>query len=103
MSLFWLALAVFLLAPAAAFVYLVVKSVDLWRAFRDYLRSLTHATGELTAKLERLASFEPPDLDQAGEAWARAQRSQRRLRVLTNALGRAQEQLLGFAALYPKK
>jgi hypothetical protein len=103
LSLFWLAVLVFVAAPAAGLAYAAVRGIELWRALKSFLRALGEATADLGERAERLAAYEGPDVDRAAEAFARAQRSRAQLRVLTNAFGRAREQLLGPAALFPKK
>jgi hypothetical protein len=103
LSLVTLALVVGFVAIAASLVPVAIRSYELWRTSRAFLRDLGQANDALTASLDRLSAFEPRGLDRLSTATARLEASRARLTVLTNALGRVRGQWAGLVGLYPKK
>jgi len=101
--LFWLALAVFVLAPAAALVYAVRRALETWRAFKQLgsgagaeLDRISHATAQIEGHLQAAA--------RSGEkleaSLARLAASRRQLSVLTDAFADARTSL---TSAYPRK
>ena len=103
MSLVTLALVVGIVAIAASLVPVGVRSYELWRTSRAFLRVLGQANDALTASLDQLSAYEPRGLDRLSTATARLEASRARLTVLTDALGRVRGQWAGLVGLYPKK
>jgi hypothetical protein len=101
--LFWLALAVFVLAPAAALVFAVRRGLETWRAFKRLgqgagaeLDRIARATAEIELHLQAAArSGEKLDA-----SLSRLSASRRRLNVLTDAFADARASLTGA---YPRK
>src|SRR5918992_832291 len=101
--LFWLALAIFVLAPAAALVFAVRRAFETWRAFKRLgsgawagLDRIARATSEIELHLQAAA--------RSGEkleaSLTRLSASRARLNVLTDALAAARASLTGA---YPRK
>ncbi len=103
MSLVTLALVVGILAIAASLVPVGIRSYELWRTSRAFLRALDQANDALNASLERLSAFEPGGLDRLATATARLEASRARLAILTGAIDRVRGQWAGMLAVYPKK
>jgi hypothetical protein len=103
LSLLALAFLVSLAAVVASIVFLVLRSIALWRAVRGFARALGGELARFADSLERLSAFEPPDTERLSTAVARMNASRERLSILTGALGRVQGQWAGLLALSPKK
>ena len=103
MSLVTLALVVGFVAIAASLVPVAIRSYELWRTSRSFLRDLGRANDALTASLDRLSAFEPVGLDRLSTATARLEASRARLAILTGAIDRVRGQWAGMLAVYPKK
>ena len=103
MSLVTLALVVGFASIAGALSFAAVRSYELWRTSRSFLRALGQANDALTASLEQLSAFEPGGLDRLTTATARLEASRARLGILTGALGRVRGQWAGLSGLFPKK
>jgi hypothetical protein len=101
--LFWLALAVFILAPAAALVFAVRRGLETWRAVKqlgrgagEELDRISRASAEIELHLQAAArSGEKLDA-----SLTRLSSSRRRLSVLTDAFADARASLTGA---YPRK
>jgi hypothetical protein len=102
-SLLLLALLAAILASAAGFVFLAVRSLELFRTTRGFAGSLAIDLEVLSNSLERLNSFQPPDTGRVATAFARVESSKQRLEILTGALERVQQQWAGVSAIYPRK
>jgi hypothetical protein len=103
LSLVALALLVGLAAVVGSIVFVVVRTVGLFRALGRFSRALGGELATFADSLERLSAFEPPDTERLSTAVARMQASRERLGVLTGALGRVRGQWAGLLAVYPKK
>ena len=103
MSPVTLALVVIFASIAGALAFAGVRSYELWRTSRTFLRAVGQANDALTTSLEQLSAFEPGGLDRLSTATARLEASRARLTVLTGALARVRGQWAGLAGLYPKK
>ena len=88
---------------AGSLVFVVARSIALWRGARDFSRALGGELGRFADSLERLAAFEPPETKRLTSSIARMEASRQRLSVLTDALGRVRGQWGGLLAVYPKK
>jgi predicted PurR-regulated permease PerM len=97
------ALAVAVLAVVGSVVFVVLRSIELWRSIRGFFAATGGGLDELSRRLDALAAHEPPELERLGVSLERLRRSQARLAVLTNALRRVREQTSGALALYPRK
>ena len=102
-SLTLLALLAAILASVAGFVFLAVRSLELFRSTRGFAGSLAIELEVLSNSLERLNSFQPPDTDRVATAFARLESSKQRLEILTGAVRRVQQQSAGLFAVYPRK
>jgi hypothetical protein len=103
LSLVTLALVVAVVAVIASIVYVVLKAIELFRSVRELFRGVGAESARLGASLERLAAFEPPDVDALSDATARLQTSRARLEIQLGALRRVREQWGALLAFYPRK
>jgi hypothetical protein len=101
--LFWLALVVFFLAPAAGLVFAVRRALETWRGVKRLgsgasggLDRIARATGEIELHLQAATASG----EKLEASLARLSVSRARLNVLTDALDSARESL---TAGYPRK
>ena len=106
MPLFWLALAVALVSVVASAIYLTVKGLEAFRAFKQLGRSVTgglerieRASGEIERHLT-LASESGTRLE---AELADLRRSRARLNVLTSAIADVRASVGRVTAVYPRK
>jgi hypothetical protein len=102
-SLILLALLGSIVFAIAGLVFLVVRGLELFRITRVFSGGLAIELEVLANSLERLNAYQPPDTKAVVTAFARLESSKQRLEVLTEALGRVQQQWAGLLAIYPKK
>jgi predicted PurR-regulated permease PerM len=102
-ALVLVALLVAILAPAAGIAYAVSRGVQLFRDIRGFFRAQGEALEALSRSLERLSSFEPPEVERLSVSMERVEASRARLSVELGALGRVREQWAGLLAIYPRK
>ena len=103
MSLVTLALVVGFVLIAGSLALVGMRSYELWRTSRGFLRDLDASNDALVASLERLSSFEPGGGDRLATSMARLEASRARLDVLTDALRRVHGQWASLVGLYPRK
>jgi hypothetical protein len=102
-SLVLLALVVGFALIAGSLALVGLRSYELWRTSRGFLRELGASNDALAASLERLSSFEPGGGDRLSTSIARLEASRARLDVLTGALGRVRGQWASLTGVYPRK
>jgi hypothetical protein len=103
LSLVTLGLVVGFVSIAGSLAFASVRSYELWRTSRAFLRALGQASDAVNASLDQLSTFEPRGLDRLSTATARLEASRARLGVLTGAVGRVRGQWAGLAGVYPRK
>ena len=106
MPLFWLSLAVALVAVTASAIYLTLKGLEAFRAFKALGRIVTseierieHASGQIERHLA-LAAESGSRLD---SELADLRRSRARLNVLTSAIDDVRASVGRLTAVYPRK
>jgi hypothetical protein len=106
MPLFWLSLAVALVAVIASSVFLTLRGLEAFRAFKRLGRNVTtgverieQASGEIEKHLA-LAAESGTRLD---AELAQLRRSRARLNVLTSAMEDVRASFGQLAAVYPRK
>jgi len=103
LSLVTLALVTGFVLIAGSLALVGMRSYELWRTSRGFLRELDESNDALSASLDRLSSFEPSGGDRLSISMARLEASRARLDVLTDALGRVRGQWASLLDLYPRK
>ena len=106
MPLFWLAIAIALVAVIASALYLTRKGLEAFRAFKTLSRSVTgeierieRASGEIERHLA-LAAESGSRLD---AELAQLRRSRARLNVLTSAIDDVRASVGRVTSVYPRK
>jgi hypothetical protein len=106
MPLFWLAVAVAVVAVVASAIYVTLKGLEAFRAFKALARSATseleridRASGEIERHLA-LAAESSTRLD---AELAQLRRSRARLNVLTSAIADVRASVGRVTAVYPRK
>ncbi len=106
MPLFWLALAVAIVAVVASAIYLTLKGLEAFRAFK---RLGATVTGEIE-RIERASGEIERHLALAAESGSRLdselsqlRRSRGRLNVLTSAIDDVRASVGRVTAVYPRK
>ena len=101
--LFWLSLAVFVLAPLAGLAFAISRGLALWRDVRAFGGAFGRALDEVDARVSELGARPEPDYERLNESVARLQRSWAQLSLLLAALTRVRAQAGGLLAVYPRK
>ena len=106
MPLFWLSLAVAIVAVVASAIYLTLKGLEAFRAFKQLGSTVTgeierieRASGEIERHLA-LAAESGSRLD---SELAQLRRSRARLNVLTSAIDDVRASVGRVTAVYPRK
>jgi hypothetical protein len=102
-SLVTLALVVGFVLIAGSLTLVGLRSYELWRTSRGFLREFDRSNDALAASLERLSSFEPGGGDRLSTSMARLEASRARLDILMDALGRVRGQWASLVGVYPRK
>ncbi len=97
-ALFWIAVAVSVAAVSASVVFLVVRTLRLWRGFRSFGGPIATALGGLTASADATAA-KADALGGESERMTRSLRrlahSRARLAVLTSAIAEVRAAVTG--------
>jgi len=106
MPLFWLALAVAIVAVVASSIYLTLKGLEAFRGVKrlggqvtDEVDRIERTTGEIERHLT-LAAESGARLD---AELAQLRRSRARLNVLTSAIDEVRDSIGRVTAVYPRK
>ena len=104
--LVWIALALAVLAPAAAFVFALRAGLRAWRDFRSLSRGVSAGLADLTGRLERFAdrlSSTPTHADELEKSLERLRVSRARVAVLQTAVDEAADAVGRITVFYPRK
>lgn len=106
MSLFWLSLAVALVATIASLVYLTVKGLEIFRTGKQLSRRAgreLERISAMSAEIERRLESKAGGAPRLDASLARLRRSQAELNVLTSALADARAAVRRFTAVVPRR
>jgi hypothetical protein len=106
MPLFWLALAVALVSVVASAVYLTLKGLEAFRAFKQLGRSVAEGTERIertTGEIERHLTLASESGTRLEAELADLRRSRARLNVLTSAIADVRASVGRVTAVYPRK
>ena len=106
MPLFWLSLAVALVAVIASAIYLTLKGLEAFRAFKAVGRNLTSEIERIeqaSAGIERHLALAAESTARLDAELAQLRRSRARLNVLTSAIDDVRASVGRLTAVYPRK
>ena len=106
MPLFWLALAVALVSVVASAIYLTLKGLEAFRAFKRLGRSVTDGLGRIeqaSGEIERHLALASESGTRLESELAQLRRSRARLNVLTSAIADVRASVGRVTAVYPRK
>lgn len=106
MTLFWLALAVALVLTVSSSVFLTLRVIEAFRAFKHLGRSAGAELDRIStasAQIERHLALAAESGTRLEASLARLQESRAQLTVLTSALADARASLGRFTGVVPRK
>ncbi len=106
MPLFWLSLAVALVAVIASAIYVTLKGLEAFRAFKGLSRNVTSEIARIeqaSGQIERHLALASESSARLDSELADLRRSRARLNVLTSAIDDVRASVGRLTAVYPRK
>jgi hypothetical protein len=106
MPLFWLAVAVAVVSVGASAIFLTLKGLEAFRAFKALARSATSELERIeraSGDIERHLALAAESSTRLNAELAQLRRSRARLNVLTSAIEDVRASVGRITAVYPRK